>query len=124
LQIPESEPEAKDYEGPIEVVTDRQIVATQARAHRKATARRLVAEEKEKERSGRRRLRRRSRSTEPWWYRFRVAVHPSILSGGTMMIVAVIWFVVGLATGYFYFYPPALFVIGLFAVIGGFRGTE
>lgn len=35
------------------------------------------------------------------------------IKGLLMMAGAAIWFFVGLAAGYIYFYPPVMFVIGL-----------
>ena len=40
--------------------------------------------------------------------------------GLLMMIGAAIWFVVGYMAGYIYFYPPVLFIIGLFKFIKAF----
>ena len=42
-----------------------------------------------------------------------------ILGGAAMMIGAVVWFGLGLAAGYIFFYPPILFVIGLGTLIKG-----
>ncbi len=40
--------------------------------------------------------------------------------GGVIMItIAIVWFVVGWYAGYIYFYPPVLFVIGIFALVKG-----
>jgi hypothetical protein len=36
-----------------------------------------------------------------------------------MMMIAVVWFIVGLFVGWIYFYPPILFVLGIIAVIKG-----
>ncbi|MFL5328902.1 MAG: hypothetical protein ACJ8C4_08290 [Gemmataceae bacterium] len=52
------------------------------------------------------------------------AVNPSIVSGILMMLGAVVWFVAGLAAGYIFFYPPILFVLGIGAIIKGFRGED
>ncbi len=41
-----------------------------------------------------------------------------------MMAGAVIWFVVGLAAGWIFFYPPVLFVLGIVAVVRGFMGAD
>ena len=48
-----------------------------------------------------------------------------VLGGIAMMVGAVIWFFVGLALNFIFFYPPILFVIGLIAFIKGLasRGT-
>ena len=42
-----------------------------------------------------------------------------VVGGITMMAIAVVWFVVGYAAGYIFYYPPILFVIGLFGFIKG-----
>ncbi len=42
-----------------------------------------------------------------------------VISGILMMVGAVVWFVVGWAAGYIFFYPPILFVIGVVALIKG-----
>jgi hypothetical protein len=36
-----------------------------------------------------------------------------------MMTIAVVWFVAGYAAGIIFFYPPILFLIGLFAFLKG-----
>jgi hypothetical protein len=41
-----------------------------------------------------------------------------------MMLGAVVWFALGYAAGRIYVYPPVLFVLGIGAVINGFRGTD
>ena len=42
-----------------------------------------------------------------------------VISGILMMVGAVVWFVVGWASGYIFFYPPILFIIGVVALIKG-----
>lgn len=42
-----------------------------------------------------------------------------VFGGLAMMAIAVVWFVVGLMVGYIFFYPPILFIIGLFGFIKG-----
>lgn len=42
-----------------------------------------------------------------------------IAGGLVMMAIAVIWFGLGWAAGYIFFYPPVLFVIGLFGTLKG-----
>jgi hypothetical protein len=74
------------------------------------------------ERPKKRPKKRRRRSSEGWGGG--IAIHPSILAGVGMMIGAVVWFVVGLAAGWIYFYPPILFVLGIVAVVKGFMGSE
>ncbi len=41
------------------------------------------------------------------------------VGGILMIVVAVVWFFVGLEAGYIYFYPPVLFCIGVYALIKG-----
>jgi hypothetical protein len=42
-----------------------------------------------------------------------------VVGGGVMMLIAVVWFAAGWAAGYIFFYPPVLFVIGLFGLVKG-----
>jgi hypothetical protein len=42
-----------------------------------------------------------------------------MLGGLLMMAIAAVWFFVGMAAGYIYFYPPILFVMGIVALIKG-----
>jgi hypothetical protein len=42
-----------------------------------------------------------------------------VIGGGVAMLVAVVWFVVGLINDIIFFYPPILFIIGLVAAIKG-----
>ena len=51
-----------------------------------------------------------------------IAVHPSIILGIFMMVGAVAWLVVGLAFGVLFIYPFILFILGVGAIIRGFRG--
>jgi hypothetical protein len=46
-------------------------------------------------------------------------VNAGVGGGLAMMAIAVIWFVVGLAVGIIFIYPPILFVIGLIAFFKG-----
>ena len=42
---------------------------------------------------------------------------PSTVIGGIVaMVIAVVWFVAGLAGGVIFFYPPVMFVLGLVSV--------
>jgi hypothetical protein len=43
----------------------------------------------------------------------------SVLGGIAMMVIAVVWFVGGLAVDIIFFYPPILFIIGLIALVKG-----
>jgi hypothetical protein len=49
----------------------------------------------------------------------RGATDAGILGGIGIMVLAVVWFVVGLACDRIFFYPPILFVIGLIALCKG-----
>lgn len=42
-----------------------------------------------------------------------------VIGGCVAMLVAVVWFVVGLINDFIFFYPPILFIIGLVAAIKG-----
>jgi hypothetical protein len=42
-----------------------------------------------------------------------------VLGGIVMIVIAVVWFFVGLAADRIFFYPPVLFCIGLYALIKG-----
>lgn len=42
-----------------------------------------------------------------------------MIGGALMMIIAVVWFIVGWAAGVIFFYPPILFIIGLFGFLKG-----
>ncbi|HUE69776.1 MAG TPA: hypothetical protein VMP01_02710 [Pirellulaceae bacterium] len=46
-------------------------------------------------------------------------LNAGIGGGALLMLGAVVWFVVGLACGYIFFYPPIMFIIGLIAFFKG-----
>jgi len=46
-------------------------------------------------------------------------VDMGVVGGLLMMGGAAAWFFIGLAGGYIFFYPPVLFVIGIFALLKG-----
>lgn len=46
-------------------------------------------------------------------------IEKGVKGGFIMMGIAVIWFVVGYEAGYIFYYPPILFLIGVYAVIKG-----
>lgn len=52
------------------------------------------------------------------------SINAGVIGGILMMVIAVIWFVVGLAGGIIFFYPPILFVIGIIAVVKGGLGNS
>ena len=53
-----------------------------------------------------------------------LAIHPAITAGVCMMIGAAVWFFLGLAAGYIYFYPPVMFVLGIVSIVKGFTGGD
>lgn len=50
------------------------------------------------------------------------SLNAGVIGGLLMMLIAVIWFVAGLAMNIIFFYPPILLVIGLIAMIKGLAG--
>lgn len=42
-----------------------------------------------------------------------------VMGGLAMMAIAVVWFVAGWMSGYIFYYPPILFIIGLVGLIRG-----
>jgi hypothetical protein len=46
-------------------------------------------------------------------------VRKGMLGGIAMIAIALVWFFVGLAADRIFFYPPILFVIGVYALIKG-----
>lgn len=46
-------------------------------------------------------------------------INSGVLGGMGMIVIAVVWFVVGLSAGYIFFYPPVLLIIGIIAVVKG-----
>lgn len=46
-------------------------------------------------------------------------IQAGVLGGVTMIAISLVWFFGGLAAGIIFYYPPILFVIGLFALIQG-----
>jgi hypothetical protein len=49
-------------------------------------------------------------------------INAGVGGGCAMMAIAVVWFVVGMAAGWVFFYPPILFIVGLCAVVKGMFG--
>jgi hypothetical protein len=47
------------------------------------------------------------------------SANSGVVGGLLMILIAVVWFVVGLMGGYIFFYPPILAVIGIIAIIKG-----
>ncbi|HMJ69103.1 MAG TPA: hypothetical protein VK508_09410 [Cyclobacteriaceae bacterium] len=46
-------------------------------------------------------------------------IKKGVLGGIAMIAIALVWFFVGLAADRIFFYPPVLFVIGIYALIKG-----
>jgi hypothetical protein len=46
-------------------------------------------------------------------------IQKGVLGGAIMIAIALIWFVVGLFAGYIFYYPPILFLIGVYALVKG-----
>jgi hypothetical protein len=56
-------------------------------------------------------------------------IQKGVMGGLTMMAIAAVWFIAGYAAGIIFFYPPILFLIGLYAffkglVVGNLNGTK
>lgn len=52
------------------------------------------------------------------------SVNSGVAGGILMMLIAAVWFIVGIAGGRIFFYPPILFVIGLVSMFKGLFGGE
>jgi hypothetical protein len=52
------------------------------------------------------------------------SVNAGVAGGLLMMVIAVVWFVLGLMADRIFFFPPILLVIGLVAIIKGLFGGE
>jgi hypothetical protein len=52
----------------------------------------------------------------------RRVVNGGVLGGLAAMVGAVVWFVLGLQADRIFFYPPILFILGMFAVVKGLVG--
>src|SRR5262249_26751381 len=51
-------------------------------------------------------------------------INAGLVGGLAMILIAVVWFVVGLVVGYIFFYPPILLVVGIIAMIKGLVGNR
>ena len=49
----------------------------------------------------------------------RRGIGAGVLGGVIMILIAVVWFVLGLMANRIFFYPPILFCIGIFAIVKG-----
>jgi hypothetical protein len=50
------------------------------------------------------------------------SMNAGVIGGLLMMLIAVVWFAVGLAVGIIFFYPPILLVLGFIAMVKGLMG--
>jgi hypothetical protein len=48
----------------------------------------------------------------------------TVIGGLVVMLVAVGWFVAGLAAGVLFFYPPVMFVLGMITVVKGMMSND
>jgi hypothetical protein len=72
------------------------------------------------DRSRRRRKKARKKPEHTGWFGLESRVLSAGVIGGTIaMVIAIVWFVIGLFADIIFFYPPILFVIGLIAFIKG-----
>lgn len=46
-------------------------------------------------------------------------IRKGVAGGVTMIAIAAVWFFVGLSAGYVFYYPPILFLIGVYALLKG-----
>ena len=56
---------------------------------------------------------------EPGWFG---SINAGAIGGLLMMVIAVVWFVLGLLGNRIFFYPPVLLVIGFIAFMKGLLG--
>ncbi|HTU20060.1 MAG TPA: hypothetical protein VMG10_18490 [Gemmataceae bacterium] len=52
------------------------------------------------------------------------SINAGVAGGILMILIAVVWFIGGLAVGYIFFYPPILLVIGIIAIVKGGLGNN
>ena len=83
------------------------------RAPRKRVRRRKVARKRSEPGSG--------VAFEEGWFG---NINAGIAAGAVMILIAVVWFVLGLWADRIFFYPPILFVIGVLAIVKGLVGGE
>ena len=49
----------------------------------------------------------------------KIGINKGVLGGIMMMAVAAIWFIAGYQAGVFFYYPPIIFAIGIYAFLKG-----
>lgn len=49
----------------------------------------------------------------------RMGIRKGMVGGLVMMAIAAVWFFGGLAAGYIFYYPPILFIVGVYAFLKG-----
>jgi hypothetical protein len=89
-------------------------IAPRPRAHDDRPSKRRPKLRREDSRSG------PSVAFEPGWFG---SINSGVIGGLLMMLIAVVWFVLGLAAGRIFFYPPILFVIGIVSIVKGLSGN-
>ena len=124
--VPEPEPEFEVIEDPSEPIAA--PPPPKARPVAKPTARRR-ADDDDDDYDDEERPRKKKKWKKP---KKRPAAATSSGDGGSggvaggllMMVGAVVWFVVGLAFDWVFFYPPILFILGLVAFVKGLAGNS
>jgi hypothetical protein len=51
-------------------------------------------------------------------------INAGVAGGALMMLIAIVWFVGGLAAGILFFYPPVLLVVGMITFFKGLASGE
>jgi len=51
-------------------------------------------------------------------------MNAGVVGGLLTILIAAVWFVVGLPAGYIFFYPPILLIAGLISLVNGLFGSD
>lgn len=127
MVVPEAEPEFEVVDDGFEVVEDKPLMAK--RPVRRKRDSDYDDEDDEVDEDDRPRPRKRRKRKEKVEHHGFFSAEKSIIGSGVIggcitMLIAVVWFVVGLMNDWVFFYPPILFVVGLIAAIKGLAGSE
>lgn len=111
--VQEKEPESKEPEAPTSTaIADRPLY-------------RAPPPEKKRRPPSKRKPEKESRGLpiafEEGWFG---SMNAGVIGGLLMIVIAIVWFVVGLTGGIIFFYPPVLLIIGIGAMIKGFMGGD
>jgi hypothetical protein len=49
----------------------------------------------------------------------KAALNKGVLGGVLLIVIAVVWFVLGMSAGYIFYYPPILALIGVYGIFKG-----